>query len=161
VVERMRQTGCTVGGEQSGHIILSEFSTTGDGLVAALQALAVMREADRPASEVLSRFAPLPQITRNVPIERGTAPLERPAVIEVIDRMTRRLEGTGRLMVRPSGTEPLVRIMAEGEDPDLLAAIADEVSHVLQGDIQPSLAMSPHPAAFNAAPLRPQLARSA
>lgn len=163
VVERMRQTGCTVGGEQSGHIILSEFSTTGDGLVAALQALAAIREAERPASEVLSRFAPLPQITRNVPIERGSAPLDRPAVIDVIDRMTRRLEGTGRLMVRPSGTEPLVRIMAEGEDPDLLAAIADEVSHVLRGDVLRGdvLPVHPCPAAFAAAPERPPLARSA
>lgn len=158
VVERMRQTGCTVGGEQSGHIILSEFSTTGDGLVAALQALAAIREADRPASEVLTRFRPLPQITCNVPIERGSAPLERPAVIDVIDRMTLRLGGAGRLMVRPSGTEPLVRIMAEGEDPDLLAEIAEEVSLVLRGEVQPA---HRHPAAFETAPAHPVLARSA
>lgn len=139
VVERMRQTGCTVGGEQSGHIILSEFSTTGDGLVAALQALAAMREADRPASEVLTRFTPLPQITRNVRIEPGPGLLERPAVAAVIERMTGRLGGMGRVLVRPSGTEPLVRIMAEGEDSDLLSEIADEIGHVLAAEARPEL----------------------
>lgn len=167
VVERMRQDGFSVGGEQSGHIILSEFSTTGDGLVAALQALAAICEADRPASEVLSRFEPLPQLTRNVPILRGSAPLEQPQVVETIDRMARRLGDAGRLLVRPSGTEPLIRIMAEGEDVALLAEIADEISHVLRGEPQPDADLSPHhhpaalAAALSAASVQPELTRSA
>lgn len=131
VVEAMRQTGCSVGGEQSGHIILSDFSTTGDGLIVALQALAAIREAGRPASEVLSRFTPLPQITRNVAAQPVAGLLDRPAVTAVIERMTGRLSGIGRVLVRPSGTEPLVRVMAEGEDSDLLSEIVDEIVHVL------------------------------
>lgn len=167
VVERMRQEGFSVGGEQSGHIILSEFSTTGDGLVAALQALAAIREADRPASEVLSRFKPLPQLTRNVPIARGSAPLEQPQVTETIDRMARRLGGDGRLLVRPSGTEPLIRIMAEGEDVAMLSEIADEISHVLRGEPQPAEDRGPHhqsaalPATLAAGSLHPEFAHSA
>lgn len=139
VVERMRQTGCSVGGEQSGHIILSEFSTTGDGLIAALQALAAIREAGRPASEVLSRFTPLPQITRNISVEPGSGLLERPAVAAVIEHMTHRLGGLGRIVVRPSGTEPLIRIMAEGEDRDMLSEITDEIGHVLSAESRPEL----------------------
>lgn len=132
VVEHMRATGCNIGGEQSGHIILSDLTTTGDGLVAALQAIAAIREADRPASEVLNRFEPLPQVTRNVSIERGRAPMEKPAVIRVIQQMTTRLGSSGRLVVRPSGTEPLVRVMAEGEDPDMIHRVVEEVSDVMR-----------------------------
>ncbi|MDO5370585.1 phosphoglucosamine mutase [Paracoccus sp. (in: a-proteobacteria)] len=131
VVEHMRATGCNIGGEQSGHIILSDLTTTGDGLVAALQAIAAVQEAGRPASEVLNRFEPLPQVTRNVSVERGRAPMEKPAVIRVIQQMTARLGSSGRLVVRPSGTEPLVRVMAEGEDPDMIHQVVDEVSDVM------------------------------
>ncbi|MCO6364908.1 phosphoglucosamine mutase [Paracoccus sp. 08] len=139
VVEAMRQTGCSVGGEQSGHIILSDFSTTGDGLIVALQALAAIREADRPASEVLSRFTPLPQITRNVAAQPVAGLLDRPAVTAVIERMTGRLSGMGRVLVRPSATEPLVRVIAEGEDSDLLSEIAEEIVHVLSAESCPEL----------------------
>lgn len=131
VVEHMRATGCNIGGEQSGHIILSDLTTTGDWLVAALQAIAAVQEAGRPASEVLNRFEPLPQVTRNVSVERGRAPMEKPAVIRVIQQMTARLGSSGRLVVRPSGTEPLVRVMAEGEDPDMIHQVVDEVSDVM------------------------------
>lgn len=134
VVERMRETGCSIGGEQSGHIILSEFTPTGDGLIVALQALAAIREANRPASEVLSRFTPLPQITRNVAAQPVAGLLDRPAVAAVIERMASRLGGMGRVLVRPSDTEPLVRVMAEGEDSDLLSEIADEIVHVLSAE---------------------------
>ncbi|WP_415639351.1 phosphoglucosamine mutase, partial [Paracoccus nototheniae] len=143
VVERMRQLGCNLGGEQSGHIILSDFSTTGDGLVAALQALAAIREADRPASEVLSRFQPVPQLLRNVAVARGATPLADPVVAALIAQMNARLGASGRLLVRPSGTEPLVRIMAEGDDPDLLSQIADRIAGALQETDGPRSAPQP------------------
>ncbi|MBW7945541.1 MAG: phosphoglucosamine mutase [Sphingomonadaceae bacterium] len=126
VLEAMRAKGCNVGGEQSGHIILSDYSTTGDGLVAALQVLAVLVEDGRPASEVLKLFDPLPQLLKNVRFNGGQ-PLDADSVKGVIAAAEARLNGTGRLVIRKSGTEPLIRVMAEGEDMGLVESLVDEI----------------------------------
>lgn len=123
VAERMRELGLNVGGEQSGHLILSDFATTGDGLVAALQVLAVIVEEQRPASEVCRLFAPMPQMLRNVRFAGGHSPLDLPEVQTGIAAAERRLDGRGRLVIRPSGTEPLIRVMAEAEDQALVAEV--------------------------------------
>ena len=115
VLEAMRALGCNVGGEQSGHLILTDHATTGDGLVAGLQVLAAMIGQDRPASELLRQFEPVPQLLRNVRF-KGGAPLEAEAVKACIADAERQLEGRGRLVIRKSGTEPLIRVMAEGDD---------------------------------------------
>jgi phosphoglucosamine mutase len=121
VVEQMRAKGYNVGGEQSGHIILSDFSTTGDGLLAALQVLAVIVQSGKPASEVCKLFEPAPQVLENVRYEKGRPdPMEAVAVKDAIKAAEASLKGTGRLLVRKSGTEPLVRIMAEGDDEKLV-----------------------------------------
>jgi phosphoglucosamine mutase len=127
VLEHMREHGFNVGGEQSGHIILSDHATTGDGFVAALQVLAVVKRQGRPVSEVCHRFEPLPQVLRNVRYRSGR-PLETPQVKAAIEGATARLNGNGRLVVRPSGTESVIRVMAEGEDPALIAEIADQIA---------------------------------
>ena len=124
VVERMRADGLNLGGEQSGHIILSDFSTTGDGLVAALQVLATLIEAQRPASEACRLFEPLPQLLQNVRFA-GASPLNHPAVLAAIRDAEAALASTGRLLLRESGTEPLVRVMAEGEDEALVRRIVE------------------------------------
>jgi phosphoglucosamine mutase len=126
VLEAMRAKGFNVGGEQSGHIILSDYSTTGDGLVAALQVLAVLVEDGRPASEVLTLFDPLPQLLKNVRFNGGQ-PLDTDSVKGVIAAAEARLSGTGRLVIRKSGTEPLIRVMAEGEDMGLVERVVDEI----------------------------------
>jgi phosphoglucosamine mutase len=123
----MREQGFNVGGEQSGHIILSDYTTTGDGFVAALQILDVIKRQQKPASEVCHRFEPLPQILRNVRYKNGK-PLENPNVSKVIAGATSRLNGSGRVLVRPSGTEPVIRVMAEGDDPILIEQIVDEIA---------------------------------
>ncbi|MBU6253149.1 MAG: phosphoglucosamine mutase [Alphaproteobacteria bacterium] len=115
VLERMREGGFNVGGEQSGHMILSDYGTTGDGLVAALQVLAELVRQDRPASEVLHLFEPVPQLLKNVRFAGG-APLEAESVKTVIAQAEAELMGKGRLVIRPSGTEPVIRVMAEGDD---------------------------------------------
>jgi phosphoglucosamine mutase len=121
VVEQMRAAGYNVGGEQSGHIILSDFSTTGDGLLAALQVLAVIVQSGKPASEVCKLFDPAPQVLENVRYEKGRPdPMEAVAVKDAIKAAEASLKGTGRLLVRKSGTEPLVRIMAEGDNEALV-----------------------------------------
>jgi phosphoglucosamine mutase len=121
VVEAMRAKGYNVGGEQSGHIILSDFSTTGDGLLAALQVLAVIVQSGKPASDVCKLFEPAPQVLENVRYERGKAdPLTAASVQDAIKAAEASLNGKGRLLVRKSGTEPLVRIMAEGDDEALV-----------------------------------------
>ena len=128
VVEAMRAKGYNVGGEQSGHIILSDFSTTGDGLLAALQVLAVIVQSGKPASEVCKQFEPAPQILENVRYQRNAPdPLENAKVQDVIKGAEARLNGKGRLLVRKSGTEPLVRIMAEGDDEKLVREAVAEV----------------------------------
>ena len=131
VLEAMRAQGYNVGGEQSGHIILSDYATTGDGLVAGLQILAELVEAGRPASEVLNLFTPLPQLLKNVRFNGG-APLETPAVKVAIAEGEARLAGTGRLVIRKSGTEPLIRVMAEGEDEALVAEVVDTICAAVQ-----------------------------
>jgi len=131
VLERMRADGYNVGGEQSGHIILSDYSTTGDGLVAALQVLAVVARQGKPVSEVCHRFDPLPQILKNVRYRSGR-PLEDEAVKSVIADAEKRLANHGRLLIRPSGTEPVIRVMGEGDDRDLVENVVDDVIDVLQ-----------------------------
>ncbi len=126
VLERMVEKGFNVGGEQSGHIILTDHSTTGDGLVAAMQVLAVVHKQGRPVSEVCRRFEPLPQVLRNVRFKSGR-PLEDESVLKTIAAATARLGDHGRLVVRPSGTEPVIRVMAEADDRALVDALVDDV----------------------------------
>jgi phosphoglucosamine mutase len=131
VLERMLSDGYNVGGEQSGHIILSDYSTTGDGLVAALQVLAVVAGKERPASEICHRFEPLPQILKNVRYQSGK-PLENEKVQVAIADAERRLANHGRLLIRPSGTEPVIRVMGEGDDRELVETVVDEVIDALK-----------------------------
>jgi phosphoglucosamine mutase len=130
VLERMRAGGYNVGGEQSGHIILSDYSTTGDGLVAALQMLAVVKRHNRPVSELCHRFEPLPQILKNVRYKAGK-PMESASVITAIASAEKKLGQGGRLLVRPSGTEPVIRVMGEGDDKALVEAAVDDVIDAL------------------------------
>jgi phosphoglucosamine mutase len=130
VVERMREGGFNLGGEQSGHIVMSDFGTTGDGLVAALQILACVKRQNKPVSEVCNRFEPVPQILKNVRISAGK-PLEEPAVRQAIADAEAELARTGRLLIRPSGTEPLIRVMAEGDDRSQVERIVDELISVI------------------------------
>jgi phosphoglucosamine mutase len=135
VLEKMRADGFNLGGEQSGHIILADYCTTGDGLVAALQVLAALLESGRPASEVLRLFTPLPQTLRNVRMAAGAngAVLAAPAVRAAIAAGEARLAASGRLLIRPSGTEPLVRVMAEGEDAALVGDVVDAIAEAIEG----------------------------
>ncbi|MBN8999395.1 MAG: phosphoglucosamine mutase [Rhizobiales bacterium] len=131
VVEHMRQHGFNVGGEQSGHLILSDFSTTGDGLVSALQILAAVRKTGKPVSEVCRRFEPVPQILKNVRFSGGK-PLETASVKSAIADAEARLTGCGRVVIRPSGTEPLIRVMAEGDDHRLVEQVVDDIVGALK-----------------------------
>ena len=126
VLEKMRQDGFNVGGEQSGHMILSDYATTGDGLVAALQVLAELVRQDRPASELLTQFEPVPQLLKNVRFSGGR-PLEAASVKTVIAKAEAELNGTGRLVIRPSGTEPVIRVMAEGDDAAQVTRVVDAI----------------------------------
>jgi phosphoglucosamine mutase len=126
VLELMRTAGCNVGGEQSGHIILADHATTGDGLVAALQVLAALVGSGKPASELLHLFDPLPQLLKNVRF-KGGAPLEAESVKDAIAAGEAKLAGQGRLLIRKSGTEPLIRVMAEGEDKALVGRVVDDI----------------------------------
>jgi len=127
VVERMREDGYNVGGEQSGHIILADHSTTGDGLIAALQVLAAVRAVDRPASEVCRVFVPVPQVLKNARFGAGLKPLETEEVERAVAEGRARLGDSGRLVIRPSGTEPVIRVMAEGDDEGTVNGVVDEV----------------------------------
>ena len=126
VLEHMREHGFNIGGEQSGHMILSDYSTTGDGLVAALQVLAMVKKLGRPVSEVCHLFDPLPQILKNVRYKSGQ-PLKDKRVVEAIASSTAVLGAHGRLVIRPSGTEPVIRVMAEGDDRALVERAVDDV----------------------------------
>ena len=130
VVEHMRAHGFNVGGEQSGHIVLSDFATTGDGLVSALQVLACIKRSNRPASEVCRKFEPVPQVLKNVRFDGGR-PLESDPVRAMIDEARSRLGKQGRLVIRPSGTEPLIRVMAEGDDPGLVEKVVNDLVGVI------------------------------
>jgi phosphoglucosamine mutase len=133
VVEEMRRSGDNLGGEQSGHIILTDFATTGDGLMAALQALAVLVQANRPASESLRLFQPLPQYLKNVRYKAGAAlPLDQDAVKAAIKAGEAELTGKGRLLIRKSGTEPLIRVMAEGEDEALVLRVVGDIAKAVE-----------------------------
>jgi phosphoglucosamine mutase len=132
VLEEMRKTGCNVGGEQSGHIILTDHSTTGDGLVAGLQVLAALVEAKAPASKLLRQFEPLPQLLKNVRFNGGVEPLEADSVRKRIAAAEAELEGKGRLVIRKSGTEPLIRVMAEGDDPDMVQRVVEGICEAVQ-----------------------------
>jgi len=126
VVEAMRAGGYNIGGEQSGHIVLSDHATTGDGLIAALQVLAALVESGKPAHELLKLFDPLPQLLKNVRFTGGQ-PLDDDKVKSVIAEAERELDGKGRLVIRKSGTEPLIRVMAEGEDEAQVNAVVDRI----------------------------------
>ena len=126
VVEHMREHRHNVGGEQSGHIILSDFNTTGDGLIAALQALAVFVETGKPVSEAGRLFVPFPQVLRNVSVN-GDRPMEDEKVRQAVDDGRARLGSSGRIVVRKSGTEPVLRVMAEGEDGRLVDEIVEDI----------------------------------
>ena len=128
VVECMRTKGYNIGGEQSGHVILSDLSTTGDGLLVALQVLAVIAQSGKPTSEVCHLFEPAPQLLENVRYEKGKPdPMKAPSVKDAIKAAEAALVGKGRLLVRKSGTEPLVRIMAEGDDESLVRQVVGDV----------------------------------
>jgi phosphoglucosamine mutase len=131
VMARMREAGFNLGGEQSGHLILSDFSTTGDGLLAALQVLAVLKESDKPMSALARQFEPAPQKLENVRFSGGK-PLEDAQVLKVIADAQERLSGAGRLVIRPSGTEPLIRIMAEGDDEKLVNQLVKEIASAVK-----------------------------
>jgi phosphoglucosamine mutase len=131
VVEHMRKHGYNVGGEQSGHIVLSDFTTTGDGLVTALQVLSVVVSTGRPVSQVCQRFDTVPQLLQNVPYANG-APLEHALVKSAIDAGKARLGKNGRLLIRPSGTEPVIRVMAEGDDESLVQAVVGDIAEAVR-----------------------------
>jgi phosphoglucosamine mutase len=130
VLEKMREQGFNVGGEPSGHIILSDHTTTGDGFVAALQVMAVIKKRGEAVSSVCHRYDPLPQITKNVRYRNGT-PHEHAKVRDAIAEGEHRLNGHGRLIVRPSGTEPVIRVTAEGDDKNLVETVVDDIVEAL------------------------------
>jgi phosphoglucosamine mutase len=127
VLERMRAGGFNLGGEQSGHIIMTDHATTGDGLMAALQGLAALTRSGKPASETFRAFKPVPQLLKNVRVGDATAALETKAVISAIAAAEKKLGKGGRVLVRKSGTEPLIRVMAEGDDSDLVRTVVDQI----------------------------------
>jgi len=127
VVERMRAGGFNLGGEQSGHVVMSDYATTGDGLMTGLHFLAEMVLTGQTASDLAQQFKPVPQFLRNVRYEAGTAPLEAEAVTSAIAAAEAKLASHGRVLIRKSGTEPVIRVMAECEDPVLLEATVDKI----------------------------------
>lgn len=131
VVQHMREHGFNLGGEQSGHMIMSDFATTGDGLVAALQVLAVVQAENKPVSDVCRKFEPVPQLMKNVRYASGQ-PLEDKLVKEAISEAQNRLGNSGRLVIRASGTEPLIRVMAEGDDEALVENVVNDIVEVVQ-----------------------------
>jgi phosphoglucosamine mutase len=130
VLDYMREHGYNLGGEQSGHIIMSDYTTTGDGLVAALHLLAVVKRTERPVSEVCHCFEPLPQILRNVRYKLGE-PLSEQNVVTAIESGRGRLGNKGRLVIRPSGTEPVIRVMGEGDDRELVERVVNDIVEAL------------------------------
>ena len=135
VLEHMREHGYNLGGEQSGHIVLSDYTTTGDGLVSALQLLAVLQRRNRLVSEICHVFEPVPQILKNVRFSGGD-PLAADAVKKAIAAAQARLGKEGRLVIRPSGTEPVIRVMAEGDDRKAIEAIVDDICEAIRGGVR-------------------------
>lgn len=127
VVEAMRRGGWNLGGEQSGHIVMTDYATTGDGLLAGLQFLAEMVRTGQPASSLVRQFETVPQMLKNVRFAEGARPLEAVGVKAAIEASAARIKGKGRILIRKSGTEPLIRVMAECEDPGLLEEVVDEI----------------------------------
>jgi phosphoglucosamine mutase len=127
VVEEMRKNGFNLGGEQSGHIVMTDYATTGDGLMAGLQFLSELARTGRKASELINVFEPVPQMLKNVRYALGQTPLEDANVQKAIAGAEKELIGKGRLLIRKSGTEPLIRVMAECEDADLLEKVVDGI----------------------------------
>ncbi len=132
VVEEMRRGDYNLGGEQSGHVVLSDFTTTGDGLVTALQVLSVVVHSEKSVSEVCRRFEPVPQLLRSVRY-RGGSPLDDETVKAAVVTGRARLGKGGRLLIRPSGTEPVIRVMAEGENEGLIADVVNEIVASIEG----------------------------
>ncbi|MBA4490024.1 phosphoglucosamine mutase [Paracoccus sp. S1E-3] len=132
VVERMREGGFNLGGEQSGHIVMTDYATTGDGLIAGLQFLAAMADTGRSASELVHQFDPVPQMLKNVRYAAGADPLAAGTVQQAIAAGETRLNGTGRVLIRKSGTEPLIRVMAEAEDEVVLREVVDSIVGAVQ-----------------------------
>jgi phosphoglucosamine mutase len=132
VVEKMREGGFNLGGEQSGHIVLSDFGTTGDGLLAAMQVLSVIQRSGKKTSEVCNLFAPMPQILKNVRYAREKRPLDDDAVKAAIGDAEKTLSASGRLLIRKSGTEPLIRVMAEGDDEKKISKIVGDLCAVIE-----------------------------
>lgn len=137
VVEEMRASGCNIGGEQSGHIVLGDYGTTGDGLVAALQVLAVLAESKNPASKICRQFDPFPQLLQNVRYS-GASPMDSEVVKTAIAAAEQRLAKSGRLLIRKSGTEPLIRVMAEGEDESLVNEVVGGLRDLIERVAQKS-----------------------
>jgi phosphoglucosamine mutase len=133
VVEAMRADKFNLGGEQSGHLVFRDYATTGDGLIAALQVLAVLVRSNDPASKVCDMFTPLPQLLKNVRYSSG-APLDADTVKSAINDGENRLNGSGRVLIRKSGTEPLIRVMAEGEDMDLVTEVVDDICAAISAE---------------------------
>ena len=132
VLERMREGGFNVGGEQSGHMILTDHATTGDGTIAALQLLAALIDSGKSASEFLHQFDPVPQLLRNVTYQRGTKPLDAAPVKAAIAGGEAALAGSGRLVIRASGTEPKIRVMAEGDDAALVERVVADLCDAVE-----------------------------
>ena len=135
VVDAMRQGGFNLGGEQSGHIVMSDYATTGDGLLAGLQFLAAMVETNKTASDLAKVFTPCPQVLKNIRFVPGKSPLEQTKVQAVVKNAEASLIGKGRLLIRKSGTEPLIRIMVETQDEVLLMQVAEDVSQAVRNAI--------------------------
>ena len=136
VVAAMQKLGCNVGGEQSGHIVLSDFNTTGDGLVATLQVLAVLVEKGRPASNLFKLFQPYPQLLKNVRYNEATDPLADDHVKQAINDGESLLNGNGRVVIRKSGTEPLIRVMVEGDNDTLIETVVDDIVASVEATVQ-------------------------
>jgi len=134
VVEEMRRSGHNVGGEQSGHVVLSDYTTTGDGLLTALQVLGVVVHSGKPVSEVCRRFEPVPQKLKSIRYAGGN-PLENDSVKGTVEANRLRLGNSGRLVIRPSGTEPVIRVMAEGDDQGLVTQVVDEIAASIERSV--------------------------
>jgi phosphoglucosamine mutase len=133
VVEEMRRSGYRFGGEQSGHMIFLDHNTTGDGVISALQVLAILQKSDKPLSELASVMTALPQVLVNVRVRERRAIKELPEVEALISGVEKRLGDTGRVLIRYSGTEPLMRIMLEGQDQAEISGMANEIASLVEG----------------------------